>query len=84
MSAIHRGVRGADLENEVTLIKINQTVKYESTRTAGRWFKGQVHLVDGDRAVIKHDTEPHYVTVVTQRLTVVPPKTITVHKGRTA
>lgn len=57
----------------MSLIKINQTVKYESTKTAGRWFTGRVHLVEGDRAVIKHDTEPFYVTQPCSRLTIVEP-----------
>lgn len=60
---------------QVALITMNQTVKYESTRTAGRWFTGRVHLVDGVHAVIKHDTEPYYVTVACPRLTIVPPAT---------
>jgi hypothetical protein len=56
---------------QMALIKMNQTVKYESTHTRDRVFTGKVHAVYGDRAVVYHDNEPHYVTVPCTRLTIV-------------
>lgn len=54
----------------MSLIKINQTVQYASFQSRGRTFTGRVHCVHGDRAVIRHDSDPRYVTVDVARLTV--------------
>lgn len=68
----------------MAFFKYNDRVEYESTRTDGRMFKGVVVRVDGNKAIIRHETEPKLVPVTVQRLRLVPRPTPTVHKGRTA
>jgi ribosomal protein L35AE/L33A len=47
---------------------LNHTVRYQSTRTAGRYFLGKVVCVDGDHCVVRHKTEPYAVVVRKDRL----------------
>lgn len=68
----------------MSLIRINQEVEYESLRTPRKMFRGRVRLVQDDRAVVEHDTEPKWVTVELSRLTHKPRRIPIVHKGRTA
>lgn len=50
---------------------LNKAVRYESTRTAGRYFVGQVVRLYEDRAIVRHTSEPRHVTIPLYRLEVV-------------
>lgn len=54
-------------------VRMNQTVTYLSLGPNARTFTGRVHSVHEDRAVVKHETAPHYTTVAVNRLEVVAP-----------
>lgn len=68
----------------MSFYKRNDKVEYESTRTAGRMFSGVVQSVNGNKALVKHETEPKFVTVTVQRLRFKPRGYPVVHNGRTA
>lgn len=55
----------------MSLIKRNDTVHYASKQEPYRIFKGRVHVVYGDRAVVRHKSEPHVTTIACDRLVVV-------------
>jgi hypothetical protein len=50
---------------------LNREVRYQSTRTHGRYFKGRVVCVFDDCCVVRHKTEPLLSTVSKDRLEVI-------------
>lgn len=62
---------------------LNREVEYESLQTAGRMFRGKVVLIEGMRAVVKHDRGVKYSVVFISRLRE-RPRTFAAHKGRVA
>lgn len=50
------------------LFKRLDGVRYLSTKTSVRMFTGVVEAIYGDRAIVKHESEPRYVAVPIDRL----------------